>query len=188
MWEWWDSLESVTRFRWWMGFLAISFAGLSALSGGFRWLADNRRDYLKTQQEQKLADPWRLSPQQREQFVAILREAPSRIELDVAIGEPYTQNFAAELIILFTDAGWSTHFTSTHRFIDRPLYGIKLELNLYTVSNEDQEMGALERSIIEGAFNTVGIRLENTEVHREISPEPRKLIKLYIGHRPLPPT
>jgi hypothetical protein len=109
MWGWWDSLESVTRFRWWVGFLAISFGGLAALSalfGGLRWWADNRRDYLKTQQERRWADPWRLSPQQREQFVAILRKAPFRIRLGSAIGDQYAQDFASELDTLFTDAGW----------------------------------------------------------------------------------
>jgi hypothetical protein len=191
MWEWllekWNSLESVTTFSWWMSFFAISFALLTALFGVFLWLVDNQRDYLKTLQEQKLSDPWKLSTQQREQFVAILSEVPSHIEIDLPVGEPYSQKFATELGILFTDAGWTINLDSNRSLFEPPLYGIKLELDLYIESEEDQEMGVSERSIIERAFNTVGIRLENTEVYRNINPVPRKFIRLYVGHRPQSP-
>jgi hypothetical protein len=55
MFEWWDSLESVTRFRWWTSFLAILVPPLlGSILGGIAWRSGNRRDYLKTQQEQEL--------------------------------------------------------------------------------------------------------------------------------------
>src|SRR5688572_20646347 len=124
--EWWNSLESVTRFRWWTSFLAILVPPLlGSILGGLAWWSGNRRDYLKTQQEQKLADPWRLSAEQREQFVAILRKAPFRIRLGSAIGDQYAQGFAMELDALFTDAGWETSGALGGDTYEPPLYGIR---------------------------------------------------------------
>jgi hypothetical protein len=191
MWEWllgwWDSLESVTRFRWWMSFLAILVPPLlGSILGSIAWWSGNRLDHLK----EKLADPWRLSPQQREQFVAILREAPFKIKIDVPIGDEYGQNFAAELGTLFVNAGWARSFDSSRSVFESPLYGIKLELDLYLEIDDNQEMGRLEMSIIERAFKAVGISLEPTEVYREVHPNishEYKMITLHVGHRPPPP-
>jgi hypothetical protein len=180
--RWWDSLESVTTFRWWMGFLAISFAGLSALSGGFRWFADNRRDYLKTQQERRLTDPWRLSAQQREQFVAILREGQSPIGKEMVEGDPYAQDFAAELTTLFIEAGWmhpDSHFALT-RYIP-PLYGIRFNLDLPIGGDESQARNALEKSTLKRAFDAAGIPLQ-ISVNPTSAPSP--FPTLQIGHRP----
>jgi hypothetical protein len=106
MFEWWDSLESVTRFRWWTSFLAILVPPLlGSILGGLAWRSGNRRDYLKTQQEQELAKPRHLSPEQREQFVAILREVPSGIGIQ-SPNDPEAITFAGELRACFTDAGW----------------------------------------------------------------------------------
>jgi hypothetical protein len=180
MWEWlfgWrDSLEGVTRFRWWVGILVIV---LPALFGGLRWWADNRRDYLKTEQERRLADPWRLSPQQREQFVATLRQAPSRIALRSGIGDQYALGFGTELDTLFTEAGWETHTVLGGETYNPPLYGIKITIYLSSESDEEPP----EESVLEHAVDAVGIRVKvdvnNTNPHLS-----DKSIWLQVGERP----
>jgi hypothetical protein len=185
MWEWWSSLESVTRFRWRMGSAAIIFALLSALFGGLRWLADNRRDYLKTQQDQELARPRQLSPQQREQFIAILREPPFRVGVQSPIGDPEAITFVGELQAYFTDAGWEAGGLLGDTTYNPPLYGIRIEFDLRIESDEDQETGTLERSVLERAFSIVGIPAQ-VDVYRTISTVPLKFISLHVGHKPQP--
>jgi hypothetical protein len=183
MWQWligwWDSLESVTRFRWWMGSLAITFALLAAVFGGFRWLADNRRDALKTQREQKLADPWRLSVEQEGQFVTTLRQAPSQIGLRSGIGDQYALGFGTKLDTLFTDAGWETHGVLGGDTYNPPLYGIRITIYLPPESNEEPP----ERSVLKSAFDAVGIRVK-IDVDRTNPHLAGKFTWLHVGERP----
>lgn len=140
---------------------------------------------VRIESEKELAAPWRLFPQQREQFVAVLSETPSRIEVDVVFGDPYSQDFAAELRALFTDAGWTVVFGGTRFSILEPtMYGIRVEVDLYILSDEDQD--AREEPVLRRAFDAAGLDVP-VEVYRTISPAPRKHISLLIGHSPLPP-
>jgi hypothetical protein len=133
----------------------------------------------------------------REQFVAILSETPSEIELDVAPGDEYVQIFAADLRDLFTDAGWTVGFGGTQFGIfDPTVYGIKVVLYLHIDSDEDQEAGARKRSVLQRAFDAAGLDVV-IEVYRNASPGPsgpykymgfpETQIRLVVGHRPPPP-
>jgi hypothetical protein len=186
MWEWWDSLESVARFRWWIHVLLwVTPLLFLFIFGGLRILADYRREQLITQRQQELAKPRQLSPQQQEEFLAILRETPSAIVVESPVGDPEAFAFAKELQTLFTDAGWTAGAELGMTIFDPPRYGIEIKADLRIVRQEDQEMATPEISVLERAFNAVGMP-PKIDVTHTIQATPWKFITLHVGHKPKP--
>jgi hypothetical protein len=176
MWQWlfgwWDSLESVTNFSRRLSFGAFIFAFLAALCAGLQWLSDKQRDYLT----KRLEDPWQLSTEQREQFVAILRQAPSKIGLKSA-GDAYTVRFGVELDKLFTDAGWETHGTLGGE--TSILHGIRITIHLPSASDEEPP----ERFVLKNAFGAVDIPVK-IDIDRTNPHLAGKFTWLHVGERP----
>jgi hypothetical protein len=69
---------------------------------------------------------------------------------------------------------------------DPPVYGVLIEIDLRKESDADQETGTLERSVLERAFDAVGIPAQII-VYPTISTVPRTFITLHVGYKPRPP-
>jgi len=171
MWEWWNSLESVTRFRWWMGFLGIFSVLIPAIFGGLRWIADNRRDYLKEQ----LAKPRQSSTQQQEQFLAIVKEEPQRILIQSPKGDPEAFALARELRIPLGNAEWIIDGSLGEKVFNPPLFGIQIKLER-----------AGEISVLVRALKAVSLPPTSITFRTGLNIVPYKWIKLNIGHKPKP--
>jgi hypothetical protein len=169
-----------------MSFLAIIIPALSAsLLGGLAWWSGDRRDYLRAQRERELQKPRQFSAQQREQFLAILREMPHSIGVDSPIGDPEAFTFAKELQTLFSDAGWVVGGRPGETVFDPPVFGITIAVDLRVESQENQETAIPEASVLERAFSVVDMPPQ-IDVSKTISIAPGKFIRLHVGHKPQP--
>jgi hypothetical protein len=188
MWEWWNSLESVTRFRWWIHILLwVTPLLFLFILGGLRILADYRREQLITQRQQVLAKPRQLSPQQQGQFFDIVKEAPRCILIQSPTGDSEALALASELGMLLRNAGWEVDGHLGETVFNPPLFGIQIQLDRAPESEEKfREIAETEISVLKRALHAAGIPQTSTTSHIGLDTVPYKGIKLYIGQKPVP--
>lgn len=187
MWEWWNSLESVTRFYWWISYSTAVIVFLGALLGILTLWSRHQREYLTIQRQQELAKPRQLTPEQQEQFSAIVKEEPRCILIQSPIGDYEASALAGELRTLLGNAGWIIDRSSGERVFPSPLFGIQIELDRAPESEEEfREIVETELSVLKRALHAAGIPQTSTTSHCGLDIVPYKGIKLYIGHKPKP--
>jgi hypothetical protein len=183
MWEWWDSLESVTRFYWWISYSTAVIVFLGALLGILTLWSRHQREYLTIQRQQELAKPRQLSTQQEEQFLAIVKESPKRVLVQSFTGDQEAYALASQLRGLLGNAGWEVDGDFVIPGFTEPLSGIKIELE---GGAGDLERARLEVSVLKRALSAVGMPTTSTTFPSSLNTAPYKGIKLYVGSKPKP--
>ena len=133
---WWDSVDAVTTFTWWMRWIAFSFTVLAAICGGFVLIGTKRGDTLKAARDaegharaakaeeelfrlkERLA-PREITSTQRTKLVKILSRNPSPIFIACKLLDVESCALADQFEAVFREAKWGvlTNKTSLNSFV-----------------------------------------------------------------------